>query len=222
MAIHPGGILLIGMCAIIVVIGVSIIFFGQPFGIATGNKEPTETNIVLPTSTNMPVNSPVPAASPTNAAPVEENPAVLWPQFADPDEVSAEYDKPYEDRIPTIFSLSEEISENLREATLNTTDQVLLARGWCCTTQEILTQNMEHIQFILIINGKPVGNELSKTIRYYTDDSPCQLRAFLALEWPPGEYEISIDMVIDETIHDGWEEYHPGTSSYIYNVTVQP
>jgi hypothetical protein len=94
--------------------------------------------------------------------------------------------------------------------------------GWCTTTEEILTQNFEHIKVKLSINGKALGSDVVHPITFTRPDGlVCLDYGVLMTEWPAGDYELEAAATFDEKINDGIADYAAGDYVFIYKVTVE-
>lgn len=99
---------------------------------------------------------------------------------------------------------------------------VYFSYGWCTTTEEILTQNFEHIKVKLSINGKALGSDVVHPITLTRADGlVCLDYGVLMTEWPAGEYELEAAATFDEKINDGLADYAAGDYVFTYQVTVE-
>jgi hypothetical protein len=100
---------------------------------------------------------------------------------------------------------------------------VLWMWGWCATTQDILTQNLQHIKLSFSMNAQAVSLD-----QFYAFDSPttdsqgntlqCHNWATVASNWPPA-VELQTVATFDAKINDGMNDYAAGTQTDIYVVT---
>jgi hypothetical protein len=94
--------------------------------------------------------------------------------------------------------------------------------GWCTTTEEILTQNFEHINIKLSINGDQLGNDVIHPVSFTRPDGlVCLDYGVLATEWPAGEYQVETAATFDQKINDGLADYEAGDYVFQYKVTVE-
>ncbi|MGZ9233990.1 MAG: hypothetical protein ACXW4E_00565 [Anaerolineales bacterium] len=94
--------------------------------------------------------------------------------------------------------------------------------GWCTTTEEILTQNFEHIKVKLSINGKALGSDVVHPITFTRPDGlMCLDYGVLMTELPAGEYELEAGATFDEKLNDGIADYAAGDYVFTYKVTVE-
>ena len=108
----------------------------------------------------------------------------------------------------------------LVEITSNT--QVKLGHGWCASTQDILDQNLEHIQVIYSANGKNITEDLYLYQAVASSGLLCQYYRGIIKNWPVGEHTLTIKMIIDKDINDGLDTYSAGEYTDIFLVSVVP
>lgn len=92
--------------------------------------------------------------------------------------------------------------------------------GWCTTTEEILTQNFEHIKIGLYLNGDALPGDVVHPITYQLNDMVCLDFVALLSDWPNGEYTLRAVATFDEQINDGIADFEAGDYIYEYNVIV--
>lgn len=98
---------------------------------------------------------------------------------------------------------------------------VYFSYGWCTTTEEILSQNFEHINLKLSINGDALGNDVIHPISFTRPDGlVCLDYGVLVTEWPAGQYDVEAAATFDQKINDGLADYDAGDYVFQYNVTV--
>ena len=94
--------------------------------------------------------------------------------------------------------------------------------GWCAETDEILTQNFEHIRVKLYFNGEELGRDAIHVITFTRPDGlRCGSVGTLLSDWPTGEYKLEAIATFDEKINDGLADYEAGDYVFVYNVTVE-
>jgi len=94
--------------------------------------------------------------------------------------------------------------------------------GWCTTTQEILTQNFEHIVVKLYFNDNVLGSDVVHPITFTRSDGLlCLDFGVLMSEWPAGEYKLKAVATFDQKINDGLADYDAGDYIFEYKVTVE-
>jgi len=94
--------------------------------------------------------------------------------------------------------------------------------GWCTTTQEILTQNFEHIAVKLYFNDNVLGSDVVHPITFTRSDGLlCLDFGVLMSEWPAGEYKLKAVATFDQKINDGLADYDAGDYIFEYKVTVE-
>ena len=89
-------------------------------------------------------------------------------------------------------------------------DSVVFEQGWCTGSEEILAQNFEHLEFIFTADGEEL--DLDSLYMYEFTDEGRYCRSYLGIiqSWPPGDHLLIIEMIVDEPINDGWEDYVAG------------
>jgi hypothetical protein len=102
--------------------------------------------------------------------------------------------------------------------------QIMVVNRWCTKTQDILSQNLEHIDFLFEINGLDM---LSRMHNYEEVDDDgtgetmyCHGYRGLLSEWPLGEHEIKYALTMDEAISDGWDDYPADEIAWEFVVNV--
>lgn len=99
---------------------------------------------------------------------------------------------------------------------------VYFSYGWCTTTQDILTQNFEHIKVKLSINDDALGNDVIHPLTITRPDGlVCLDYGVLMSDWPAGKYKLEAAATFDEKINDGLADYEAGDYVFVYNVTVE-
>lgn len=107
-------------------------------------------------------------------------------------------------------------------STIPNNQPVYFSYGWCTTTQEILTQNFEHINVKLSINGNALGSDVVHPITFTRSDGlVCLDYGVLMTEWPAGQYELEAAANFDQKINDGLADYEAGDYVFRYKVTVE-
>lgn len=99
----------------------------------------------------------------------------------------------------------------------------LMATGWCTSSEEILEENFEHIEYEF-----SVGDEvIDKNHIAYEDPPPdgdgtaCRTNFVVITEWPRGRHNLEIKVTFTQSITDGWDTYPAGTHYFRYQVTVK-
>ena len=99
---------------------------------------------------------------------------------------------------------------------------VLLASGWCTSTQNLLNQNFQHIQYIIEVDSQAVDTKSLAQEEQQVSGQTCKDFTGIIRAWPAGKHTIKITMRLDAKINDGWNDYAAGNYVEIYNITVQP
>jgi hypothetical protein len=108
--------------------------------------------------------------------------------------------------------------------TVNATQSVLVYVGWCTSTQTILDQNFQHIQYLVEVDGSSIdiNNLYVETVQDSATNGFCKSYLGIIRTWPTGRHTIKITMRMDAQINDGWSGYPAGDYVDIFNVTVIP
>ncbi|MCJ7624726.1 MAG: protein kinase [Anaerolineaceae bacterium] len=226
-----GGVILLGICVVIVVIGYGIYVFSNP------SDDNNDATITLPvalittktptlTATLKPEAASTETPIPTHTQTSPPGSTFYGPELASRDAVQAELEKTSEDRITYLFDISTETRSyegtKIYNTNLDQSEPLLQGWGWCTTTSELLDQNLEHTRFEFTLNGVDVPEEYQYG-RYYTggdEDSPCYSEYIIVDHWTDGDHELIVAMHIDEEIDDGWDIYQPSITSNIFYVSV--
>lgn len=103
-------------------------------------------------------------------------------------------------------------------------DQPLwLTYGWCATTQAILDQNLQHITVSFTIDGRKTSQDHLYAFEKTADKTICRFYSGLVRSWDAGQHTVDYQMITDEAINDGTNDYPKGDlGSYHYIVNVNP
>jgi hypothetical protein len=108
--------------------------------------------------------------------------------------------------------------------TINITDErpTYFGYGWCTTTEEILRQNLEHINVKLYFNDDELGDDVVHPVTFTRSDGlVCLQFVTLMSDWPNGEHNLEAIATFDEKINDGLADFEAGDYVFVYNVTVE-
>ena len=99
---------------------------------------------------------------------------------------------------------------------------VMVFVGWCTTTQDILTFNLKHITYKLVVDGQPV--DINGLYKWDSQESDrvCQTYVGLIRTWTGTSHTIVTTMTMDWALNDGFDDYLAGDYTDVYNVTVTP
>jgi hypothetical protein len=129
--------------------------------------------------------------------------------------------------IPHIGTLAESYEgpgEYVLEVTSNSELRVYVR--WCSKTQEILVQNLEHVQFSFEVNGRNALSRLFNFDEIHDDYDKNGAEAYcfgyrgLLSDWPSGMHEIRYSITVDEALDDGWEINPVGEQAWTFRVSV--
>lgn len=160
-------------------------------------------------------------AFPTAKAPSQPNPSTA------PTSITVEpYQPQQNDRYPGLQDLATNWqnptgpSSNTYDITVSTNQPVLLASGWCTTTKAILDQNLQHIQYLVEVDGQSLDTSKLYQSSLSSVGQSCKDFVGLIRAWPIGKHTIKITMRLDAKINDGWNDFAAGDYTEIYNITV--
>jgi len=108
------------------------------------------------------------------------------------------------------------------DLTIAANQPVLLASGWCTSTQNLLNQNFQHIEYIIEVDSQPVDAKSLAQGEQQVSGQTCKDFNGIIRAWPTGKHTIKITMRLDAKINDGWNDYAAGDYVEIYNITVKP
>jgi hypothetical protein len=134
------------------------------------------------------------------------------------------------DNYPTLQSLvsnyqgSSTPSTQNWNAAISANQPALVYMGWCTTTQTILAQNFQHIQYLVEVDGRSinVNNLYTETVQDSTTNGYCKSYIGLVRTWPTGKHTVKITMRMDAQINDGWSDYPAGDYTDVFNINVTP
>ncbi len=99
---------------------------------------------------------------------------------------------------------------------------VLIFHGWCTTTQAILDQNFQHLQYLIEIDGRLLNMSDLYVEEGQNSERACKTYVGLIRSWPEGTHVIRTTMRLDAAINDGWGDYPAGDYVDVFNITVLP
>jgi hypothetical protein len=99
---------------------------------------------------------------------------------------------------------------------------VFFSYGWCAKDDQVLKQNLEHIEVRLYLNNDELGTDVVHNVSFKMNDGQsCSDFGVLFSEWPVGEYKLKAVASFDGKINDGFADYEAGDYIFEYNVTVK-
>jgi len=107
--------------------------------------------------------------------------------------------------------------------TLNKTEKLLWAWGWCAKDQATLTDNLSKMDIKFNLNGKDVP--LDQFLKLDYDSSEGQkCTAYIAglTDWTGGEHHLVTTLAFKEPLNDGAYDFPVGVQTFYYNVYVKP
>ena len=103
---------------------------------------------------------------------------------------------------------------------------LLITASWVAKNQQLLRNDLEHIKWFFLIDGRSYFNENwpeAGHITYDFDPDTVYPGEWIGVEttgWKIGEpHTIHIGFIADDTLYDGWDYYDPGTYVIVYNLT---
>jgi len=132
-----------------------------------------------------------------------------------------------QDWTPLQALASEQYDESFKPVTRTFTVKITddkptyFSYGWCTTTQDILTQNFEHIKIGFYFNDKLIDKNVIHPITYTRPDGlACLEFGVMMSEWVNGIYNLKSVATFEQKINDGLSDYEPGDYIYEYTITV--
>ena len=104
---------------------------------------------------------------------------------------------------------------------VNRDQPVLVSRCWCTTTEEILAENLPHIEWLVEADGSPIDVDTLYLSKFVDTTTACKGYDGLVEQWSEGEHTIVLTMKIDQDINDGSVDFKAGdyVETFIINVT---
>jgi len=132
--------------------------------------------------------------------------------------------------IRSFFEENEELQNNTEYPVYVSTDtEVRFFTGWCTLEQELLEENLKHIEFVFKVDGVSFADQLAPNTFTEQDQSDstkinyCHTVGGVVDGWQKEHaYQIVFGMKFTDSIFDGWDTYEPGDYTYIYLVSVEP
>ena len=177
--------------------------------------ETAPTEIAVPTQ--------LPAATEPPAATVEYFPLVVEP--FDPAQGQYNFMSELAVGIPGDHAVP---GTNEWQVTVRRDQPVILYRGWCTTTEAVLGQNLENMQWEFEVDDRVVPLEEFYIVRVSSADQACLAYSGIIWEWSQADTRMGVDhvivsvMSIRASINDGWGDYPPGDYINLFNITVIP
>ncbi|MBN2388755.1 MAG: hypothetical protein JXB85_17190 [Anaerolineales bacterium] len=207
-----GAVIVLCLCGVLLALSSGLIFYFQPGPLVSAppTQAPTETSV-----REEPTMAPLPTEIPT----VPEQPFGLVVEAFDPRRGG---DYPHLIAFVPDWHGSETPGVLLWEATIPRDQPVVITVGWCTTTETVLDQNLQHMDFDLYVDGYRVFKENLAQIRYSNADNVCEGYYGIIWEWSLQAHEIITILLIEEEINDGWSDYPAGDYGDIYQITILP
>ncbi|MBN1538285.1 MAG: hypothetical protein JW908_16225 [Anaerolineales bacterium] len=99
---------------------------------------------------------------------------------------------------------------------------VIWSWGWCATTQDILDDNIEHIEISLSLNGEDVSLDDFASFEGENNGQFCRFYYTLLSDWPAGQHSLQTIATFTEPINDGSLDYPAGTQTFQFDVYIKP
>jgi len=95
---------------------------------------------------------------------------------------------------------------------------------WCSRTQDILTQNLQNIQFAFKVNEQDFLSRLHQFEEVEIDNNGeenfCHGYRGLISQWPSGKQVVYYSLTMNAPINDGWDDYPAGEIAWEYAISV--
>jgi hypothetical protein len=132
--------------------------------------------------------------------------------------------------IWSFFGEDEELEYNIEYPVSVPMDaEVGFFTGWCTLEQEMLEENLKHIEFVFTVDGVSLIDQFkprTSTVQDETDSTKlnyCHSVNGVVSGWQEDQdHQIVFGMKFEDTIFDGWDTYEPGDYTRIYLISVEP
>jgi C-terminal processing protease CtpA/Prc len=121
---------------------------------------------------------------------------------------------------------SEELTQMNRSfsytISLDSSKELLWSWTWCASSQQILTDNFEHIQLSFTLDGRALSPADFGEFTYEDQGLTCRAYFGMLTDWPGGEHKLQTNVIFNSSINDGQADYPAGTQIFQYLVYVKP
>jgi len=132
--------------------------------------------------------------------------------------------------ISSFFREDEELEYNTEYPVSVPMDaEVGFFTGWCTLEQEMLDENLEHIEFVFAVDGVSFIEQLKPRTYAVQDQADstklnyCHSVNGVVSNWQKDQaYRIVFGIKYEEAIFDGWDTYEPGDYTRIYLISAEP
>ena len=98
----------------------------------------------------------------------------------------------------------------------------VLSSGWCAIDKETLLENIQEMEYSIIIDGYPINLDTYYDEPYEGEDSMwCQRFAFVLSGWNNGEHSYILQYTFSDDVNDGWDTYTRGVYVDEFLITVK-
>jgi C-terminal processing protease CtpA/Prc len=101
---------------------------------------------------------------------------------------------------------------------LSESQNLIAGYFWCTTTQEILDDNWERMEFAFELNGQPIDPEDMQFDLVSSANGPCYVLSVLLSDWAYGEHSFVVDVNYTSALNDGFGDYAAG--DYVSEFTI--
>jgi len=105
---------------------------------------------------------------------------------------------------------------------LNKSQDLLWAWGWCAKDQSTLDQNLQNIQIVFSLAGNDVPLDQFQKLNYDSSGQKCTAYITVLSDWQGGENHLSTTVIFKTQINDGTADYLAGKQVFDYVVYVKP
>jgi hypothetical protein len=131
--------------------------------------------------------------------------------------------------IRSFFGEDEELEYNTEYPVSVPMDaEVGFFTGWCTLEQELLEENLKHIEFVFTVDGVSFIDQFKPrmyTVQDQTDATKlnyCHSVNGVVSGWQKEQtYQIVFGIKYEEAIFDGWDTYEPGDYTRIYLISAE-
>lgn len=104
---------------------------------------------------------------------------------------------------------------------LSESEDLIAGYFWCTTTQEILEDNWERMEFAFELNGEPLAVEDMQLELVSSANGPCYVLSVLIGDWAYGEHSFVVDVNYTSALNDGFGDYPAGHYVSEFSIYVE-
>ena len=104
---------------------------------------------------------------------------------------------------------------------LSESEDMIAGYFWCTTTEEILEDNWERMEFAFELNGEALAVEDMQLDLVSSANGPCYVLSVLIGDWAYGEHSFVVDVNFTSALNDGFGDYPAGHYVSEYSIYVE-